>query len=123
VLRGGTSFGAVKLQGRSGLVGHDDHSIGKGSGPGLVGIKTVIPLCPYQGVGHVHRPPEPFDSVILVGDDLDILDNCPISYTTQGKAVDLIVLSDGDSPVSDGDVLEYPGIVRRVRSSVLSVGF
>src|SRR5690606_4001504 len=123
ILGGGTSFGSVQLKAGSGFSGHDHNSIGKDPGPGLVGIKSVIPCSPYQRIGHVDRSPEPFDTIVLVGNDLNVLDNGPVTDTTKGKSVDLVILSDGHPTVSDGDICNDTGIVSDISATVLAIGF
>src|SRR5690606_29138932 len=114
------SFRAVNLKSMVRFRARDDDKVIQGAAPGLVRVDGVITGIPDDRVLHIHRAAKPFDTVILIGNHLDVFNHCSVAYTAQGQAVDFVALAYIGTTVSNGDVFKYPRIVLRIIASIES---
>src|SRR3546814_7359727 len=76
------AFRSVNFQGTAGLRGLNNHSIIDGTRVSHVDIYAVILLAVHQNVLNIHISAEELNTIILIGEDLNVIDGRTGSNTT-----------------------------------------
>ena len=68
----------------------------------LVDIDSVISLIKDNQVIYIYSTTEELNTIIIVGDDFNVINSSTRTYTTKGKTVDFITVSNSSTTVTDG---------------------
>ena len=86
----------------------------------LVPVEAVVTTEGHDGVGDRDSTTEELDSVVEVGDDLDVVEGGSRTDTTECESVDLVCSAELGTAVADGAVGHATGVVSIVRATVCS---
>ena len=72
----------------------------------FVDVEGVVTHIGNSEILGVYRTTEELNSVVLVGEDFNVVHGGTITYATEGKTVDLIPRANLSTTVTDGDILK-----------------